>query len=144
MEKFGPQFSFWLLFFITSNYRIISYNLSNLTKYLFSLRPAVRYPESSPGNTFQKQKCLKIWPFSLATKLQLPRHFGARGSWVANPYCKVLEKQTSSPWSEGCCSRTPGCDSDVGSVGIHRNKSLVLQSQCLSQPKRQSNQRPSA
>jgi len=29
--------------------------LSNLTKYLFSLRPTVQYPQSGPGSTFQKR-----------------------------------------------------------------------------------------
>jgi len=41
----------------------------------------------------------------------------APGPWVAHPCCRVLEKRTYSPLSEGCCSRTPGFDSDIGSVG---------------------------
>jgi len=28
-----------------------------------------------------------------------------------------MEKQTSLPLSEGCCSRTPGYDSDIGPGG---------------------------
>jgi len=50
-------------------------------------------------------------------KISAPGPLLASGPWVAHPCFTVLKNRTTIPLSEGCCSRNPGYDSNIGSVG---------------------------